>query len=462
MMSLIEAPCLPLAMLSSVSGMMHFYSEVAFKIWVDAELSLVQNAGPPAALQSESAPLPSDVGKAGVMSGDSFEGFSLAQWVQYAKKKSRIATLTTRCNGELKARLSHLESLLNAVPGACGDDPLARSDPWQRAKLPQRDVYSESSANVIDEASNLWSDWKASTSNLKDDVEGLPGAQLDTPVWSVVDDGVPLASPCAQVDTPVSIELDDSAGAPVTISKSSTMLLVHFDDVSASIAASLAEVDGARASHIEQLSHASERLEECVAQADCCAMPTETSVDDRASLDPALHENIMKDTSDEFAYLSECCTGDDLSKEDKVINLLINKTTCMKDYHHNLAGLANYFKDHLMALVCFFNDQIGLNFKTWTEVEECIAKQIHTSKRLQTAPFTIAEVLLQLQDCKCASYEGKMPKAAVHPKEMDDRARVAKLMAPKRSRSSGLSQKNARNKPNGLKKNSNGKHVAAG
>ena len=140
-----SAAACPLAILSTVSGTMHFYALEAFKIWMKKESEMVLqlnahahksaslgdgNIGDPVAADEFRC---SPIGKP--VHRDSHDGFTLAQWVQHAKKKSSIASATCRLNGELKKRLDMYELQAQSRHLVPVEDPLFHSDPWHNAKL---------------------------------------------------------------------------------------------------------------------------------------------------------------------------------------------------------------------------------------------------------------------------------------------------------------------------------------
>jgi hypothetical protein len=101
-----------LAVLSSASGTMHFFSLEALKLWLEAEqqMVLMLNAHSGKSL----LPFGTDFGAqcpSASMGNSSHDGYSLEQWVKFAKKKSSIASATCRRNGELKHRLAMYEPL---------------------------------------------------------------------------------------------------------------------------------------------------------------------------------------------------------------------------------------------------------------------------------------------------------------------------------------------------------------
>ena len=66
-----------------------------------------------------------------------FEGFTAAQWAEWGKVKSKIATSTCRLNGELKMRISSLEGEVTAFKNKLVGlstgwipDPWEQYDPW--------------------------------------------------------------------------------------------------------------------------------------------------------------------------------------------------------------------------------------------------------------------------------------------------------------------------------------------
>ena len=136
----------PLATLASHSGVVHFYSEVALRIWVEMEQVLAAKLKDslPAATSSE---LRSSAwyNSASVMASPTLlEGFSIEQWACYAKKKSSVATAMCRLNGQLKEKLAKLAK----------GDPLGLADPWLNAKPTwTRD-------KLDDDGQNAWEGWQ--------------------------------------------------------------------------------------------------------------------------------------------------------------------------------------------------------------------------------------------------------------------------------------------------------------
>ena len=106
--------------------------------------------------------------------------------------------------------------------------------------------------------------------------------------------------------------------------------------------------------------------------------------DDPLSSAPSHYSDRNKDSAPDFSYLAGCSVGDDLSKEDKVINLFINKPCKLDDYSGVLGGLADYFKETLPDLVRFFNAQLDIGCKSWTQSEGLISEEILKDASLQS------------------------------------------------------------------------------
>ena len=74
---------------------------------------------------------------ASVASSDNVEGFTVAQWVEYAKKKAKIASVQCRENGR------HHDQLAANGIGVLGSDtrskydPVFLSDPWATVTMPR-------------------------------------------------------------------------------------------------------------------------------------------------------------------------------------------------------------------------------------------------------------------------------------------------------------------------------------
>ena len=132
----------PLAVLTSFSGVMHIYSEAAFKLFLESEINLKISQALHCQATSTSAPLviahdtmaPSDELQNDAIP-ERLEGFTLQQWAEHAKKKSAIATAVCRRNGELKQRVEMLQGSPLSAPSVLQVDPLCAVDPWLNAKI---------------------------------------------------------------------------------------------------------------------------------------------------------------------------------------------------------------------------------------------------------------------------------------------------------------------------------------
>ena len=100
-----------IAVLSSASGDMQFFTIEAVKVWAEMEASLRP------ILPATPSPLLGPVGSDEL----TVEGHPIKHWVQHAKKKSAIASAICKQNGELKARLAKLD--------CCATDPFSHFDP---------------------------------------------------------------------------------------------------------------------------------------------------------------------------------------------------------------------------------------------------------------------------------------------------------------------------------------------
>ena len=106
----------PIALLSSVSGAMQFFTNDALMLWMQMEAQLTRlNAGVPDYYPvhvsgkpgNESPNHPSRLDppdEAQHASKADHRGFSLSQWITYAKKKNQIVSSTARLNGVLRTR----------------------------------------------------------------------------------------------------------------------------------------------------------------------------------------------------------------------------------------------------------------------------------------------------------------------------------------------------------------------
>lgn len=102
---------------------MHFYSQEALRVWCDLEIALhVQLKAVPCATPLATA------------TEETHEGYSTSEWVQYAKKKSQIASAMCRLNGELKAKLAQISSCISVAAKTTEDNPITHSDPLLNAQ----------------------------------------------------------------------------------------------------------------------------------------------------------------------------------------------------------------------------------------------------------------------------------------------------------------------------------------
>ena len=146
----------PLAVLASDAGIVHLYSDVALKVLLETEIAHRQttSANPsPASVPVPSPACDVDVGNALLL-----DGFAIAEWACYAKKKNAIATAVCRLNGELKRQLlaaacdSFPHSNYAAQDGQAPEDKLFIEDPWMVAQTLR--------SALLPPPVDLWADWK--------------------------------------------------------------------------------------------------------------------------------------------------------------------------------------------------------------------------------------------------------------------------------------------------------------
>ena len=355
---------------------------------------MVLNALPTVALAKEITTLPPTSSKLESNTRVEIEGYSLGQWVQYARKKNQIASAIARRNGELKARISKLESQLNAAPSNSGEDPLGHVDPWLNARLSPCYPSCEADVSTDGEAANLWSGW-------------VPNAAKEMEEVATINSG-----------------LDQ----------------VHSD---------CQELCASKDAFAERLSMLEGKVQEMQSPPLQNEAPTVVQ-------DPSEPQS---GSGNAFSYLAECGLGDDLGKYDKVINLFINKPCSVDDYKVNLDGLGKYFDGKLNDLVCFLNDNLDIRCKSWNQLKTLISEEIKKDEQWRFSKFTIAEALLRIKDRWPQKDVSKNACLKLTSQNSDDRTRVARLMSPKRPKIS-RTRASERCKPQALKKNANGKHVA--
>jgi len=113
----------PIATLTTISGIVHFFTKKAFSLWIESERAFLSKSlpvpGPPhineelvqTAEDKALAPGGSD-GKTGnnVMRSAvlvyRFEGCTAEEWAMFARHKAVIASHVCRENGELKSKLN--------------------------------------------------------------------------------------------------------------------------------------------------------------------------------------------------------------------------------------------------------------------------------------------------------------------------------------------------------------------
>ena len=196
----------PLAALASVSGVMHFYTERALTLWIDAEHTIRLNAiapqlAPPLVASSGEMPstftvagVPSDDGggktkiTAIVASGhlgfgtdssiapqaatvmaatdaddrrepsgvdavvDRCEGYTAREWAAFARRKSAIASHICKENGQLKAKLNAKDAKID-----CSSDSVYFDDPWR--SVPKQAVVRNGGSASRRQDNSDWLKW---------------------------------------------------------------------------------------------------------------------------------------------------------------------------------------------------------------------------------------------------------------------------------------------------------------
>jgi hypothetical protein len=138
-----------MAALASMSGTVHFYTELAFRMWLDSEVALTCKARETnGSLHPDFLP-PSfpKVGESNLTVDEQrLEGYTIGEWAAFAKKKAAIASNICKVNGLLKAKVtSDNGSLLVQLNARTGGD-------WRRlpnCDLTRRGLSSRSMARYL-------------------------------------------------------------------------------------------------------------------------------------------------------------------------------------------------------------------------------------------------------------------------------------------------------------------------
>ena len=127
----------------------------------------------------------------------------------------------------------------------------------------------------------------------------------------------------------------------------------------------------------------------------------------------------------DFAYMEEFRSNDELNKYDKVINLFLNKLTNHQEYSNNLSGLARYFDDQLPALTRFLKNRFGLPGSNWNDVVSLVTQFLDEQEAYRSSRFTLAAVFIHIQELRST------PACDLRD---SDRHLVEKLFSPKSSK----------------------------
>ena len=161
---------LPIAILSSTSGSMSFFSAEALKVWAEMEISLL---APELVKLSFSKFDHAHAPTVSSTSSVTLEGYTIEQWSRYAKKKNSIASTVAKRNGELNARLAKLTpSLVCSLSEGgtrCGGstDPMSLNDPWLGASH----IFTKEIAINCEECPDPWAGWGRKLESDTDPVE---------------------------------------------------------------------------------------------------------------------------------------------------------------------------------------------------------------------------------------------------------------------------------------------------
>ena len=148
---------LPLAVLSSASGLLHIYTDTALKLLLESEIAhrAVAPSSPPVAVP------------------DLVDGFSAQEWATFARKKCAIASSVCRLNGALKKHLADGIPMKNHKSMVTHEDALQLHDPWLNAKS---ELVSQSPAPTVDD---LWSTWNPALTHLGEDSKFITDDKFD-------------------------------------------------------------------------------------------------------------------------------------------------------------------------------------------------------------------------------------------------------------------------------------------
>ena len=137
-------PCI--ARLLTSAGHLEIYSDVALAVMIEKISMTPAKDALASPVKTSMAPALDDRPVvARLCDATNYEGFTILEWADYAKRKSRIASSVCKCNGELKATLAKLLADVS--------DNLGCYDPWAGASLPVLPV------EPVDASVDAWSEW---------------------------------------------------------------------------------------------------------------------------------------------------------------------------------------------------------------------------------------------------------------------------------------------------------------
>ena len=85
-------------------------------------------------------------------------------------------------------------------------------------------------------------------------------------------------------------------------------------------------------------------------------------------------------------------------KEDKIINMLLNKLGKIQTARDSMEGLSKYFNTQLDALTQHLNRTFGLGFSTWPQLQQSVLNEIENNTLYGQHQFTLSAVLCELAE----------------------------------------------------------------
>ena len=103
----------------------------------------------------------------------------------------------------------------------------------------------------------------------------------------------------------------------------------------------------------------------------------------------------------QFAFLKEY-RQQDLSREDKVLNLFLNKSISSHELETHTAALASYFQDSLPEVVKFISRTFNVNLTSWDELVQMLSRALTSYELKPDDRFTLSGILSLIQEGQLA------------------------------------------------------------